>query len=85
MQTGARLWLLKRCLNNLMGVTRADDRLPVKALTALEDGAAAGIVPDQELLLADYYEERGLDDQGRPLMQVLEKADLGDVAGVLHS
>jgi len=81
---GERLWLLKRCLNNLMGVTRADDRLPLKSLTKLEDGAVAGIVPDEKLLLTDYYRERGLDDEGRPLRQVLERADLGAVAGVLH-
>jgi len=83
LRTGERLWLLKRCLNNLMGVTRGDDRLPKKALTPLEDGAVAGIVPDQELLLSEYYAERGLDDGGRPRIEVLERAGLADVARTL--
>jgi len=80
---GERLWLLKRGLNNLMGITRADDRLPKKTLTPVPDGAAAGIVPDEQLLLREYYAERGLDDKGYPLRDVLEHADLQDVARVL--
>jgi aldehyde:ferredoxin oxidoreductase len=82
--TGERLWLLKRALNNLMGVTRADDRLPVKILTPLPDGAAAGIVPDEALLLGEYYEVRGLDEAGRPRRAVLEAAGLAEVGAVLH-
>ncbi len=81
--TGERLWLLKRCLNNLMGVTRADDRLPRKILTATPDGAAAGVVPDEALLITEYYVERGLDETGRPRREVLDRAGLGDVARVL--
>lgn len=83
-RTGERLWLLKRCLNNLMGVTRTDDRLPKKILTALPDGAAAGVVPDEALLLSEYYEVRGLDAVGRPLEAVLEQAQLAEVAKVLY-
>lgn len=82
--TGERLWLLKRALNNLMGVTRADDRLPVKILTPLPDGAAAGIVPDEALLLREYYEVRGLDEAGRPRRAVLDGAGLAEVGAVLH-
>jgi aldehyde:ferredoxin oxidoreductase len=81
---GERLWLLKRCLNNLMGVTRADDRLPAKIRTPLPDGAAAGLVPDEELMLREYYEERGLDKAGRPLAAELEQAGLADVGKVLR-
>jgi len=82
--TGERLWLLKRSLNNLMGVTRADDRLPAKVLAPLPDGAAAGVVPDEALLLGEYYEVRGLDEAGRPLRAVLEAAGLAEVGAALH-
>ncbi len=82
--TGERLWLLKRALNNLMGVTRADDRLPAKIRTPVPDGAAAGIVPDEALLLGEYYEVRGLDETGRPLRAVLDAAGLAEVGAVLH-
>ena len=83
-RTGERLWLLKRCLNNLMGVTRAHDRLPAKIRTPLPDGAAAGLVPDEDLMLREYYEVRGLDEAGRPLSAVLEQAGLAEVDQVLH-
>ena len=83
-QTGARLWLLKRVLNNLMGVTRADDRLPEKIRTPLPDGAAAGSVPDEALLLRAYYEVRGLDEVGRPLASVLDEAGLAEAGAVLY-
>jgi aldehyde:ferredoxin oxidoreductase len=83
MATGRRLWLLKRGLNNLMGVARADDRMPKKILTPVPDGAVAGIVPDVELMLREYYEERGLEENGRPKREVLEQAGLEDLARVL--
>lgn len=85
LRTGERLWLLKRCVNNLMGVTRADDRLPQKVLTPVPDGAAAGIVPDEALLLSEYYQERGLDERGWPLPEVLTRAGLDDVGRVLFA
>ena len=81
---GERLWLLKRSLNVLMGVTRADDRLPAKIRTPVPDGAAAGIVPDEEKLLREYYEIRGLDEEGRPVAAVLEAAGLAEVGAALH-
>ncbi len=67
-----------------MGVTRADDRLPLKIRTPVPDGAAAGLVPDEALLLREYYEERGLDERGRPLRAVLEQAGLAEVGVALH-
>lgn len=82
-KTGERLWLLKRCLNVMMGVTRADDRLPEKVRTPVPDGAAAGLVPDEESMLRDYYEARGLDEAGRPLAEVLERAGLAEAAEAL--
>jgi len=76
LQTGRRAWLLKRCLNNLMGVTAADDRLPQKVLTALGEGSAAGSVPDVELMKKEYYEVCGLDENGAPKSEVLDKFKL---------
>ncbi len=83
-RTGKRRWLLKRALNNLMGVTRDDDRLPLKIRTPVPDDAAAGLVPDEALLLREDYEERGLDEHGRPLRAVLEQAGLAEVGVALH-
>ena len=68
---GQRAWVLKRALNNLMGVTAADDRLPQKILTPTAEGAAAGSVPDEGLMRSEYYEIRGLDERGFPTAGLL--------------
>ena len=73
---GERAWVLKRALNNIMGVAAEDDRLPKKILTALADGVAAGSVPDEELMRCEYYQIRGLDDKGFPTPQLLKKTGL---------
>jgi aldehyde:ferredoxin oxidoreductase len=81
---GERTWLLKRGLGNMMGMNKKDDRLPTKILTPLREGAAAGSVPDVEKLLREYYEIRGLDEEGKPKKEGLLKAGLGDLAKKLY-
>jgi aldehyde:ferredoxin oxidoreductase len=83
LECGERIWLLKRKINNLMGVTREDDRLPLKILSPVKEGAAAGSVPDIEKMLSEYYELRGLDDRGIPKRETLEKAGLAYHLGVV--
>jgi len=80
---GERLWLLKRSICNMMGVTIDDDRLPKKILTAVEEGAAAGSVPDIEMMMKEYYEIRGLDMQGVPRKETLVAAGLADIVDKL--
>ncbi len=83
MEAGDRIWLLKRGINNLLGATRADDYLPKKFLTPVEDGAAAGMVPDIDAMLADFYRLRDIDEQGRPSRATLEKIGLNNLADAL--
>ena len=73
---GERSWVLKRALNNVMGITAEDDRLPKKILTALVDGSAAGSVPDESLMRSEYYQIRGLDENGVPIPALLQKNGL---------
>ncbi|MDW7650029.1 MAG: aldehyde ferredoxin oxidoreductase family protein [Bacillota bacterium] len=65
MACGERIWCLKRAINQLCGMTAADDILPPRLLTPLAEGGAAGSVPDMSLMLKEYYELRGLADDGR--------------------
>ena len=81
---GERIWMLKRGLNNLMGVTAADDRLPKRMLTPFTEGGAAGSLPDMEKMLKEYYPLRGLDAQGRPLKEKLEALGLAELATKLY-
>jgi aldehyde:ferredoxin oxidoreductase len=75
--------MLLRGLNNLMGITSADDRMPKRLLTPTTEGGAAGSKIDVELLLKDYYKYRGLDSNGRPLKEKLEALGLGALAAKL--
>jgi len=83
MECGERIWMLQRGLNNLMGVTAADDRMPKRIMTPHTEGGAAGSVPNVELMLKDYYKARGLDTNGRPLKEKLNKLGLSDLAAKL--
>jgi aldehyde:ferredoxin oxidoreductase len=76
LETGQRAWVLKRGLNNIMGVTAADDRLPKKVMTPTAEGAASGSVPDEALMKREYYHIRGLDQKGFPTPQLLKSLGL---------
>ena len=84
LNTGARIWLLMRSMTNLMGAKATDDRLPKRVLTPLTEGMVTDSVPDIGLMLREYYERRGLDEDGKPRREVLEKAGLSAIARKLH-
>lgn len=83
-ETGARIWLLKRGINCLLGITRADDRLPARLLTPLSEGATADLAIELQPMLADWYKARDIDEQGRPSRATLEKHGLKALADKLH-
>lgn len=85
LEIGDRLWNLKRAIGCLRGLTAADDKLPARLMTPLKDGDAAGLVPDMQTMLAEFYELRELDEQGYPKRERLERLGLEDVSEVLHS
>ena len=58
--------------------------MPKRILTPLKEGAAAGSIPDVARLLREYYEIRGLDEEGKPKRDVLIKAGLENLAEKLH-
>jgi aldehyde:ferredoxin oxidoreductase len=82
-QTGERLWQLKHGINLLLGATASADRLPERLLQPLEDGPAAGSVPDMKLMLGEFYAQRRLDGAGRPDALRLRTLGLADLAARL--
>jgi aldehyde:ferredoxin oxidoreductase len=78
--TGRRAWVLKRAINNVLGVVSRDDRLPERILTPLSEGGAEGSVPDATLMKQQYYQIRGLDENGRPTPNLLQETGLTFVA-----
>jgi aldehyde:ferredoxin oxidoreductase len=61
LRAGERAWNLKRVINNRLGLTRANDKLPKAFLEPYLEGGAAGYVPDIGAMLEAYYTARGWD------------------------
>ena len=81
MRCGERGWNLKRAINNRMGLTRENDKLPKALLEPLKEGGAEGYIIPFEEMLAAYYAARGWDPEtGRPTKEKLASLGLGDVA-----
>ncbi len=84
LQAGRRLWYLKRGLTNLFGARAKDDQVPERLMTELENGPTAGSLPDIDRMLSEFYEIRGMNKDGIPRADVLEKEGLGDLASALN-
>ncbi|MBK9926811.1 MAG: aldehyde ferredoxin oxidoreductase family protein [Anaerolineales bacterium] len=81
MKFGERSWNLKRAINNRMGLTRANDKLPKALLTPYPDGGSEGFVPDIDAMLIAYYQHRGWDmETGKPSREKLSTLGMDDVA-----
>ena len=81
MKCGERGWNLKRAINNRMGLTRANDKLPKALLEPFPDGGSAGFTPDFDNMLSAYYEARGWESEtGKPSQEKLVALGLPDVA-----
>ncbi|MEJ2597961.1 MAG: aldehyde ferredoxin oxidoreductase family protein [Anaerolineales bacterium] len=83
---GERGWNLKRAINNRLGLTRANDRLPKAFLQPYADAVEEErFVPDFEAMLAAYYQARGWDqDSGYPGIEKLKTLGLDWVARDLY-
>jgi aldehyde:ferredoxin oxidoreductase len=75
--TGARIFNLKRLINNRYGIGREDDTLPDRILThPRPSGGAEGNLPDLPLILEEYYAGRGWLPDGRPSPETLARLGL---------
>jgi aldehyde:ferredoxin oxidoreductase len=83
---GERGWNLKRAINNRLGLTRTNDRLPKAFLKPYADAVGEkGFAPDFEAMLAAYYQARGWDPlSGYPGREKLTALDLDWVVRDLY-
>jgi aldehyde:ferredoxin oxidoreductase len=76
-QTGERIWNLERLFNNAAGLTSADDTLPPRMLQdPVPSGFAKGGVVELDVLMPQYYEQRGWDSNGVPTAEKLATLNL---------
>jgi aldehyde:ferredoxin oxidoreductase len=76
---GARVFNLKRVLNNRLGITRADDTLPERCSPRRALGPGGRTVPDLAAMLEEYYAARGWLPDGRPSPETLAALGLEGV------
>ena len=82
---GERSLNLKRAINNKLGVTRKDDHIPDIARKALNEGGTAGIEPDMDLMLKEFYAVSNWDwETGKPKKEKLMELGLDFVAQDLY-
>lgn len=82
---GNRSITIKRAISNKLGLRREHDSLPKICLDALKEGTTAGVQPDLEMMLKEYYQYRGWDWQtGKPTREKLIELNLHHVAEELY-
>jgi aldehyde:ferredoxin oxidoreductase len=82
---GDRSVNIKRAVSNRFGLTREQDTLPKICLDALDEGTTAGVQPNLEVMLKEYYEYRGWDwATGKPTREKLIELGLNQVAADLY-
>jgi aldehyde:ferredoxin oxidoreductase len=78
LQTGERLFVLKRLYNIRCGVARTDDVLPARLSAPLKEGGAKGRFPDLAAMRSEYYAFRKWDENGVPAADKLRELGLGE-------
>jgi aldehyde:ferredoxin oxidoreductase len=87
---GERIQALARLINIREGLTRKDDTLPWKVMNqpVTDDCPSKGAVVTQDeldLMLDDYYKERGYDKQGIPTKAKLEELGLEEYLEIIET
>jgi len=75
---GRRGFTVQRLLNIRDGYDAKTDVLPKKMSKAAKEGMRAGKVPPIKDMLADYYQYRGWDENGKPSPETLDRLKLSE-------
>ncbi|WP_094550617.1 aldehyde ferredoxin oxidoreductase family protein [Petroclostridium xylanilyticum] len=77
METGERIYNIKRLFNVKCGISRKDDTLPPRSLAQKRQGENVAVnLPHLGKMLSDYYEYRGWSEEGIPTEETLQKLSL---------
>jgi aldehyde:ferredoxin oxidoreductase len=81
LEAGERGWNMKRLVNQRLGLSADNDRLPRALLEPLAAGGTYGFVPDIQGMLYAYYDARGWElASGMPSPLKLESLGLSDIS-----
>jgi len=77
LKAGERIWNAEKLYNLKNGFTKADDTLPPRLLNEeIPDGPAKGKVNELDVMLREYYQLRGWDENGIPTPEKLSELGL---------
>ena len=77
MKVGERTWNMERLYNLREGFTKADDTLPKRLLEEpVAEGPSQGHTVRLEIMLEEYYQFRGWDEDGVPKREKLVELGL---------
>lgn len=78
-KTGERIWNLEKLFNLRAGLGKADDTLPPRLLeTPCPSGVAKGRVAELDVMLPEYYQLRGWNEDGQPSSETLTRLGLDE-------
>lgn len=78
LKAGERVHVLERYLNNLMGIRKQDDTLPLRLLKEGRETDPDKHVVPLEQMIDDYYQIRRFDQRGVPTVELMEELGLQD-------
>jgi len=78
LETGERIFNLKRMYNVRSGLSRKDDTLPPRILTHRR-GGGTNVLPRLNEMLSDHYRYRGWDEFGIPTKETLQRLGLDEM------
>lgn len=76
LETGERIFNLKRLYNVREGISRKDDTLPPRILCHPRGGGSGEFLPSLNKMLRDYYRIRGWDEFGIPTVETIKRLGL---------
>src|SRR5450830_811292 len=83
MEIGERIYTYKRLLATRMGISRADDTLPERLLSADRGGSVAGHLAWLDAdVLNEYYDLRGWDRSGIPTVATVKRLSIDQLSTV---
>ncbi len=81
MEAGERMFNLKRLYNTRLGLSRKDDKLPMRVLKQVRgSGGAPTQLPPLNTMLDEYYKYRGWTEDGIPSEDTLKRLGLNHYA-----
>ncbi|SMD11782.1 aldehyde:ferredoxin oxidoreductase [Desulfocicer vacuolatum DSM 3385] len=85
LEAGNRSITIKHALNNKLGLSREQDTMPKICLDALDEGTTAGVEPDMDMMLKEYYQYRKWDwESGKPTPEALSELGLDHIAEEMY-